>query len=99
MKNEAESFPKWVCLLLHYVLVSTTTITDMESTFDFQQLQSSIQALYNLKSDDSFTLKWVDDEGDPCMLTCDAELQESIRLYNANKEPFLAVHGDLLMPD
>ncbi|KAM7543091.1 hypothetical protein Aperf_G00000012229 [Anoplocephala perfoliata] len=37
-------------------------------------------------------MKWVDDEGDPCMLTCDAELQESIRLYNANKEPFLAVH-------
>nr|CDS33323.1 protein kinase c iota type [Hymenolepis microstoma] len=37
-------------------------------------------------------MKWVDDEGDPCMLTCDEELQESIRLYYANKEPFLAVH-------
>lgn len=65
----------------------------MDTSFDFKQLQSSIQALYNLAPNDPFTMKWVDDEGDPCMLTCDEELQESIRLFNANKEPFLAVHG------
>ncbi|VDO09783.1 unnamed protein product [Rodentolepis nana] len=64
----------------------------MDSSFDFQQLQKSIQALYKLRPNDPFTMKWVDDEGDPCMLTCDEELQESIRLYYANKEPFLAVH-------
>lgn len=70
----------------------TTTVTDMDSSFDFQKLRTSIQALYKLRPNDPFTMKWVDDEGDPCMLTCDEELQESIRLYYANKEPFLAVH-------
>ena len=65
----------------------------MESSFDFQQLQSAVQALYHLKPDSVFTMKWIDDEGDPCMLTSDTELKEALRLYQINKEPSLAVHG------
>ena len=40
-----------------------------------------------------FTIKWVDEEGDPCTISSQLELSEAIRLYEANKEAELTVHG------
>ena len=40
-----------------------------------------------------FTIKWVDEEGDPCTISSQRELSEAIRLYEANKEAELTVHG------
>ena len=40
-----------------------------------------------------FTVKWVDEEGDPCTISSELEVQEAIRLYEANKEAELTVHG------
>lgn len=65
----------------------------MEPSFEFQQLLSAVQRLYHLTAEAILTMKWIDDEGDPCMLTSDAELNEAIRLYQINKEPFLTIHG------
>uniref|UniRef100_A0A0R3VTT5 protein kinase C n=1 Tax=Taenia asiatica TaxID=60517 RepID=A0A0R3VTT5_TAEAS len=64
----------------------------LEPRFEFQQLLSAVQGLYHLTAEAVLTMKWIDDEGDPCMLTSDAELKEAIRLYEINKEPFLAIH-------
>merc|ERR1719193_2202789 len=38
------------------------------------------------------TVKWVDEEGDPCIVQSQTELDEAIRLYEVNKEAELAVH-------
>ena len=40
-----------------------------------------------------FTMKWVDEEGDPCTVNSQMELDEAIRLYEVNKEAELTVHG------
>ena len=40
-----------------------------------------------------FTMKWVDEEGDPCTVNSQIELDEAIRLYEVNKEAELTVHG------
>lgn len=42
-----------------------------------------------------FTIKWVDEEGDPCTISSQLEVQEAIRLYEANKEAELTIHGKL----
>lgn len=40
-----------------------------------------------------FTMKWVDEESDPCTLTSQMELGEAIRLYEINKDSELVIHG------
>lgn len=40
-------------------------------------------------------MKWVDEEGDPCTLSSQMELTESIRLYEINKDSELVIHGKL----
>lgn len=39
-----------------------------------------------------FTIKWVDEEGDPCTVSSQTELDEALRLYYLNKENELVVH-------
>lgn len=39
-----------------------------------------------------FTIKWVDEEGDPCSLSSQIELNEALRLYYLNKENELILH-------
>ncbi|VDD83199.1 unnamed protein product [Mesocestoides corti] len=73
-------------------VLGTITITEIDSSVDFQQLQLAVISLYHFSPETLFTLKWVDDEGDPCLLTGDSELREAVRLYQLNKEPFLLVH-------
>merc|ERR1719384_1867804 len=38
------------------------------------------------------TIKWVDEEGDPCIVLSQTELDEAIRLYEVHKEAELTVH-------
>ena len=39
-----------------------------------------------------FTVKWVDEEGDPCTISSQMELEEAIRLYDLNKDSELKIH-------
>lgn len=41
-----------------------------------------------------FTMKWVDEESDPCTLASQMELCEAIRLYEINKDSELVIHGE-----
>ncbi|VDM00936.1 unnamed protein product [Schistocephalus solidus] len=49
--------------------------------------------MYHFPAQSQFTLKWIDDENDPCMLTSEEELREALRLYKLSKEAFLTLHG------
>lgn len=42
-----------------------------------------------------FTLKWVDEETDPCTMSSQTELTEAIRLYEVNRDTELVIHGKL----
>ena len=37
-------------------------------------------------------MKWVDEEGDPCTISSQLELEEAIRLYDLNKDSELKIH-------
>ncbi|CAG5124529.1 unnamed protein product [Candidula unifasciata] len=39
-----------------------------------------------------FTVKWIDEEGDPCTISSQIELNEAIRLYEVNKDTELNIH-------
>ncbi|XP_022668780.1 protein kinase C iota type-like isoform X1 [Varroa destructor] len=39
-----------------------------------------------------FTVKWVDEEGDPCTIESQEELDEAIRLYEINKDSEINIH-------
>ncbi|RUS76305.1 hypothetical protein EGW08_015929, partial [Elysia chlorotica] len=39
-----------------------------------------------------FTVKWLDEEGDPCTISSQIELNEAIRLYEVNKDSELNIH-------
>ncbi|KAJ8674966.1 hypothetical protein QAD02_010752 [Eretmocerus hayati] len=42
---------------------------------------------------DQFTMKWVDDEGDPCRIASQQELDEALRLYELDKDSEITIHG------
>ena len=43
---------------------------------------------------DQFTMKWIDDEGDPCRLAGQRELAEMLRLYELEKDTEITIHGE-----
>nr|VZH91152.1 unnamed protein product [Spirometra erinaceieuropaei] len=77
---------------LRVIFDGVTTVTDVDALPDYENLCEEIRALYHFPPQSQFTLKWIDDENDPCMLTSEAELREALRLYKLNKEAFLTLH-------
>jgi len=47
-------------------------------------------------STEQFTMKWVDDEGDPCRIASQAELDEALRLYELEKDMEIKIHGQCI---
>jgi hypothetical protein len=51
-----------------------------------------LRIICKFDGDQLFTIKWVDEEGDPCTMSSQNELDEAIRLYYINKESELVIH-------
>ncbi|KAK9304685.1 hypothetical protein QLX08_004096 [Tetragonisca angustula] len=41
-----------------------------------------------------FTMKWIDDEGDPCRIATQHELDEALRLYKVEKDTEITIHAE-----
>jgi len=67
-------------------------ITYIDHGMTFPQLMSEMRDICGFAPGQELTIKWVDEEGDPCMIQSQTELDEAIRLYEVNKEAELAVH-------
>ncbi|KMQ84063.1 protein kinase c iota type-like protein [Lasius niger] len=46
---------------------------------------------------EQFTMKWVDDEGDPCRIASQQELDEALRLYELEKDTEITIHGQYVI--
>jgi len=57
-----------------------------------EELYSLLREICKFDEHQLFTVKWVDEEGDPCTLSSQLELDESLRLYYLNKESELILH-------
>lgn len=68
-------------------------ITYIDPNVTLEQLQREMREICHFPSEQVFTMKWVDEEGDPCTITTQMELREAIRLYELNKDSELTVHG------
>ena len=67
------------------VLNDRVMVTYIDPNINFDRLTKEIQELFNLEPS-LFTIKFIDDEGDPCFLSNQEELDEVIRLLNLSHE-------------
>ncbi|XP_043229047.1 atypical protein kinase C-like isoform X1 [Amphibalanus amphitrite] len=67
-------------------------ITYISPDMKFEALVGEIKDTCRFPPDARFTVKWVDEEGDPCTLSTQEELQEAIRLYEVNKDSEITIH-------
>ncbi|XP_054160714.1 protein kinase C iota type-like [Oppia nitens] len=55
-------------------------------------LCNEMREICRFSQQQNFTMKWVDEEGDPCVISSQAELEEAIRLYELNKDSEITIH-------
>jgi len=67
-------------------------ITYIDHSMTYHHLMDEMRDICGFSPDKELTIKWVDEEGDPCIVQSQTELDEAIRLYEINKEAELAVH-------
>jgi len=77
----------------YFNTANMVTYVDPRITLD--KLNQEIRELWQFGPDQLFTMKWIDDEGDPCLLTCQEELDEMLGMYDrtqCNKDPEIVLH-------
>uniref|UniRef100_A0A8V0Z5Q9 protein kinase C n=1 Tax=Gallus gallus TaxID=9031 RepID=A0A8V0Z5Q9_CHICK len=67
-------------------------ITNLDAYISYDELCDEVREMCNLQQEQPITLKWIDDEGDPCTISSQMELEEAFRLYCQNREEGLIIH-------
>lgn len=67
-------------------------ITNLNGSVTYEGLCKEMRDICKFTLDQPFTLKWIDEEGDPCTLSSQMELDEAFRLYELNKESEIVIH-------
>lgn len=68
-------------------------ITYIDQHITLDQLCQEMKEICRFHQEQVFTMKWVDEEGDPCTISTQLELDEAIRLYEINRDSELTIHG------
>uniref|UniRef100_A0A674MJX3 Protein kinase C n=1 Tax=Takifugu rubripes TaxID=31033 RepID=A0A674MJX3_TAKRU len=67
-------------------------MTDLPASLTFDQLCEEVKMLCSVARFQPITLKWIDDEGDPCTISSQLELQEALRIYSRQRKSWLLLH-------
>ena len=67
-------------------------ITYIDHKITYPMLMAEIKDICGFAQDQDLTVKWVDEEGDPCIIQSQVELDEAIRLYEVNKDAEFTIH-------
>uniref|UniRef100_A0A3P9PEN0 protein kinase C n=1 Tax=Poecilia reticulata TaxID=8081 RepID=A0A3P9PEN0_POERE len=67
-------------------------ITHFEPSISYEDLSGEVRDMCSMDNDQQFTMKWIDEEGDPCTVSSQLELEEALRLYELNKDSELTIH-------
>ncbi|KAM9242074.1 protein kinase C zeta type isoform 3-T3 [Dugong dugon] len=67
-------------------------ITSLDAATTFEELCEDVREMCRLHQGQPLTLKWVDDEGDPCTVSSQMELEEAFRLSCQRRDEGLIIH-------
>ncbi|PSN41700.1 Protein kinase C iota type [Blattella germanica] len=67
-------------------------VTYIKPETTLEQLYEEIKNICRFSEEQDFTVKWVDEDGDPCTISSQIELDEAFRLYDVNKDSELLIH-------
>uniref|UniRef100_A0A8C9Z996 protein kinase C n=1 Tax=Sander lucioperca TaxID=283035 RepID=A0A8C9Z996_SANLU len=67
-------------------------IADLAATVNFVELREEVRKMCSVAKQQPITLKWIDDEGDPCTISSQMELEEAFRIYSRTKRSGLLLH-------
>lgn len=67
-------------------------ITYIDPEINFDGLRKEMIDICRFPADKEFTMKWIDEEGDPCLLSRQEELEEALRLYEINRDSEITIH-------
>nr|XP_060623518.1 LOW QUALITY PROTEIN: protein kinase C iota type [Anolis sagrei ordinatus] len=74
-------------------------ITYFEPSISFEGLCNEVRDMCAFDNEQLFTMKWIDEEGDPCTVSSQLELEEAFRLYELNKDSELLIHVFPCVPE
>uniref|UniRef100_A0A8C1ZII2 protein kinase C n=1 Tax=Cyprinus carpio TaxID=7962 RepID=A0A8C1ZII2_CYPCA len=74
-------------------------ITHFDPSISYEGLCSEVRDMCSMDNDQLFTMKWIDEEGDPCTVSSQLELEEALRLYELNKDSELIIHVFPCIPE
>lgn len=69
-------------------------ITYLDEDITLEKLYREVREICRFSQEQVFTIKWVDEEGDPCIIKKQSQLDEAIRLYEVNRDAELTMHGE-----
>ncbi|KAF0880676.1 KPCZ kinase, partial [Crocuta crocuta] len=67
-------------------------ITSLDAAMTFEELCGEVREMCSLHQGHPLTLKWVDNEGDPCTVSSQMELEEAFRLACQHRDEGLTIH-------
>ncbi|KAI8795417.1 protein kinase C iota type-like isoform X1 [Biomphalaria glabrata] len=67
-------------------------VTNIKNDMRYREFCAEIRDICKFNDEQPFTVKWLDEEGDPCTISSQIELNEAIRLYEVNKDSELNIH-------
>uniref|UniRef100_A0AAQ6IUK5 Protein kinase C n=1 Tax=Anabas testudineus TaxID=64144 RepID=A0AAQ6IUK5_ANATE len=67
-------------------------IADLAATVTFVELCEEVRIMCSVTKQQPITLKWIDDEGDPCTISSQMELEEAFRIHSRTKRSGLLLH-------
>ncbi|XP_025067491.1 protein kinase C zeta type isoform X3 [Alligator sinensis] len=67
-------------------------ITNLDASMNYSELCDEVREMCSLQQEQPITLKWIDDEGDPCTISSQMELEEAFRLYCQRRDEGLIIH-------
>uniref|UniRef100_A0AAQ4NQ82 protein kinase C n=1 Tax=Gasterosteus aculeatus aculeatus TaxID=481459 RepID=A0AAQ4NQ82_GASAC len=74
-------------------------ITHFEPSISYEGLYGEVKDMCSMDNDQLFTMKWIDEEGDPCTVSSQLEFEEALRLYELNKDSELIIHVFPCIPE
>ncbi|KAM4703533.1 protein kinase C zeta type isoform 2-T2 [Rhinophrynus dorsalis] len=74
-------------------------ITRLGASMSYERLCEEVREMCYLHQGQPITLKWIDDEGDPCTISSQMELEEAFRLYSIYKGEGLSIHVFASIPE